>query len=80
LTSVGISAASILSGVFVVEIIFGFKGISEVIVRAMSNLPDAASTLGFSIYSVLLILLLMFILDVLQAIFDPRVREEVLAS
>lgn len=80
LTSVGISAASILSGVFVVEIIFGFKGISEVLVRGMSGLPDAASTLGFSVYSVLLILLLMFILDVLQAIFDPRVREEVLAS
>ena len=80
MTSVGISAASILSGVFVVEIIFGFKGISEIIVRAMSGLPDAASTLGFSVYSVLLILLLMFILDVLQAIFDPRVREEVMQS
>lgn len=80
LTSVGISAASILSGVFVVEIIFNFKGISEVIVYALSGSPDAPAALGFAIYSVILILLLMFILDVLQAILDPRLREEVLKS
>ena len=80
LTSVGISAASILSGVFVVEIIFGFRGISELIVQAMSEIPDAASTLGFAVYSVLLILLLMFILDVVQAVLDPRLREEALKS
>jgi ABC-type dipeptide/oligopeptide/nickel transport system permease component len=36
--------------------------------------------LGFAVYSVVMILLLMFVLDVLQAIFDPRVREGVLKS
>ena len=80
LTSVGISAASILSGVFIIEIIFNFKGISEVIVTSLSGPPDAPAALGFAIYSVILILLLMFFLDVLQAILDPRVREEVLKS
>lgn len=80
LTSVGVSAASILSGVFVAEIIFGFRGVSEIIVRSLSGLPDAPAALGFAVYSVMLVLLLMFFLDVLQAILDPRVREEILKS
>ena len=80
LTSVGISAAAILGGVFVVEIIFSFKGISDVIVRSVSGASDAPAALGFAIYSVIIILLLMFFIDVLQAALDPRVREELLKS
>jgi len=80
LTSVGISAATILSGVFVIEIIFGFRGISEVLVQSVGGVPDAPAALGFAIYSVIIILLLMFFIDVLQAVLDPRVREELLKS
>jgi len=78
LTSMALSAASIVTGVFVAEIIFNFNGVSTVIVKAMNGTPDAAAALGFSVYSVVMVLLLMFILDVLQAFFDPRVREGVL--
>jgi len=80
LTSVAISAASILTGVFVVEIIFGLKGISYVLVSSVSVAPDAPAALGFSVYSVILIITLMFLLDVAQAIADPRVRDEVLKT
>jgi len=80
LTSMTLSAATIVTGVFVAEIIFDFNGISTVIVKAMSGIPDSAAALGFAVYSVIMVLLLMFILDVLQAIFDPRVREGVLKS
>jgi peptide/nickel transport system permease protein len=80
LTSVGISAATILSGIFVVEIIFGFRGISEVLTYSVSGLPDAPAAMGFAVYSVIIILLLMFFIDVLQALLDPRVREELLKS
>jgi peptide/nickel transport system permease protein len=80
LTSMTLSAATIVTGVFVSEIIFDFNGISAVIVKAMSGIPDSAAALGFAVYSVVMILLLMFVLDVLQAIFDPRVREGVLKS
>lgn len=80
LTSMTLSAATIVTGVFVAEIIFDFNGISTVIVKAMSGIPDSAAALGFAVYSVFMVLLLMFILDVLQAIFDPRVREGVLKS
>ena len=78
LTSMTLSAATIITGVFVSEIIFDFDGVSYVIVKAMSGIPDAPAALGFAIYSVIFILLLMFILDVLQAVLDPRVREGVL--
>lgn len=80
LTSITLSATSIVTGVFVVEIIYNFNGISEVIVAAMSGVADAPAALGFAMYSVVMILLLMFLLDVIQAIVDPRVRDGVLKT
>ena len=80
LTSIALSTTSIVTGVFVAEIIFNFKGVSQVILSAMSGVPDAPAALGFAVYSVLLVLILMFLLDVLQAALDPRIREGVLSS
>jgi len=77
-TSMALSAASLLTGVYVVEIIFNFRGISQVIVGAFGLAPDAPAALGFALYSVLLVLTLMFVLDLVQAAFDPRVREEII--
>ncbi len=80
LTSIALSAASIVTGVFVAEIIFDFNGVSGVILSAMGDVPDAPAALGFAVYSVIMVLVLMFVLDVLQAALDPRVREGVLKS
>ncbi|RJP52604.1 MAG: ABC transporter permease [Anaerolineaceae bacterium] len=80
LTSMALSATSIVTGVFVSEIIYDIDGISGVIVRAMSGIPDAPAALGFAMYSVIMTLLLTFFLDVTQAILDPRVREGVLKT
>lgn len=80
LTSIALSATSIITGVFVAEIIFDFNGVSNIIISAMSGVPDAPAALGFAVYSVLIVLILMFLLDVLQAALDPRVREGVLKS
>jgi len=79
LTSLTLSAASLLTGVFVVEIIYIYNGVSFVILRAMQGIPDAPAVLGFSVYIVSLTLGLMFALDVLQALADPRIREANLA-
>ena len=79
-TSMGLSAASLLTGIFVVELLYNLNGISEVIAKAMGGIPDATASLGFSVYSVIIVLVLMFILDVIQAAFDPRIREEMLKS
>ncbi len=76
-TSMALSAASLITGVFVVEIIYNIRGVSDVMVQSMQMVPDAAAALGFSIYCILIVMLLMFVLDILQAIFDPRIREDI---
>lgn len=80
LTTMLLTAASIVTGVFVVEIIYNINGVSQVIVIAMNNVPDMTAALGFSVYSIIMVIGLMFILDVLQALLDPRVRDEVFKS
>jgi peptide/nickel transport system permease protein len=76
LTSSVLSAASLLGGVYVVEIVFNLRGLSNLIVAATAQgIPDIAAALGFAIYNVVAVLLLMFVLDVLQAVIDPRLRE-----
>ncbi len=80
LTSVGLSAASLLTGTFIVEIIFSMHGVSEVLANSMQSGADAPAALGFAVYSVIMVLVLMFFVDILQALFDPRIREEVLKS
>ncbi|MRS02236.1 ABC transporter permease [bacterium] len=72
LASSVLSTASLVTGVFVVEIIYSFHGISEIATKSMQFIPDAAAALGFSIYSVLVVLLLMTILDGIQALLNPR--------
>ena len=76
LTSLALSSASLVTGVFVVEIIFSFGGISDLIVKSMTGIPDAAAALGFSVYSVIIVLSLMFVLDIMMALLDPRVLLE----
>ncbi len=78
LTSTMLSAASLLTGVFVVEIIYNFQGVSWVITRGISTIPDAPAAVGFALYCILAVLFLMFILDVIQACLDPRYREGIL--
>jgi len=58
----------------VVEILFNFHGISDVAVSSMAFIPDAAAALGFAIYNVIVVWLLMTVLDALQVILDPRLR------
>ncbi|MBN1956131.1 MAG: ABC transporter permease [Anaerolineae bacterium] len=79
LNSSALSAASLITGVFVIEVIFALPGISELFsisaVDAFSLVPDISATMGFALYGVLFVLPLMFVLDVIQAIVDPRIRE-----
>lgn len=76
LTSSSLSAASLITGVFVVEVVFDYKGLSELVTRSLRDTaPDAALAMGFAIYSVLLVLPIMLLLDMLKSLVDPRVRE-----
>jgi ABC-type dipeptide/oligopeptide/nickel transport system permease component len=75
LTSTALAAASLISGVFVVEVVFALNGISELITKAMVWVPDTPLAMGFSVYSIMLVIPLMLILDFIQAVIDPRIRE-----
>ena len=79
-TSLALSASSLVTGIFVVEIIFNYKGVSDLLVKSMQGIPDIAPALGFSVYSTLIVLTLMFLLDIFQALVDPRVRDEVIGK
>jgi peptide/nickel transport system permease protein len=78
LTSSVLSAASLITGVFVVEIIYNYQGVSHVITQGIDTIPDAPAAVGFAVYSILAVLSLMFVLDVIQAWLDPRYREGIL--
>ena len=80
LTSTALSAASLVTGVFVVEAVFAFPGVSRLIVNTMSYTPDSAMALGFAVYCVLVVLTLMLTLDILQALVNPWLREEMASS
>jgi peptide/nickel transport system permease protein len=74
LASTALSAASLVTGVYVVEAVFNYPGLSEVIKQGIGLTPDVYLALGFCIFSVLLVLPIMFVLDILQAAADPRLR------
>ncbi len=74
LTSSALAAASLITGVYVIETIFNWPGVSKLITYSMWE-PDVVLASGFAVYSVLAVLAVMFLLDVIQSIVDPRFRE-----
>ncbi|MCO6449216.1 MAG: ABC transporter permease [Caldilineales bacterium] len=74
LATIALTAASLITGVFVIETVFNFPGISELIGLTMLGVPDIPLAMGFAVYSVLMVLTVMFILDIVQAFVNPLVR------
>ncbi len=79
LNSAALSAASLVTGVFVVEVIYRYPGVSQLIVGSIAYIPDTPAAVGFAVYSVLVVLPLMLVLDLIQAAVDPRLRTGVTA-
>lgn len=75
-----LTAASLLTSVFMIEIIFNLKGLADLIVHSTALGLDMPIAMGFSVYSVAIVLVVMFVLDVLRAILDPRSRESLIES
>jgi peptide/nickel transport system permease protein len=78
LSSSALAAASLFTGVFMIEIIFDLKGVADLVVHGTAQGLDMAIAMGFSVYSVSIVLVVMFVLDVLRAILDPRSRESMI--
>jgi ABC-type dipeptide/oligopeptide/nickel transport system permease component len=76
MTSSAISAATLVTSVFIVEKIFNLKGVSDLITKYGPMVPDAPAVLGFAVYSTIIVLFLMLLLDILQAIFMPQIKKE----
>lgn len=75
LTSSALSAAALVTGVYVVEVVFNWPGVSSLITATVWE-PDVTLAAGFAVYSVLAVLAVMFLLDIVQVIVDPRLRGE----
>jgi peptide/nickel transport system permease protein len=75
LSTSALVAASLFTGIFMIEIIFDLKGVADLVVDASKSGLDVPMVMGFSVYSVSIVLVIMFVLDILRAILDPRSRE-----
>jgi ABC-type dipeptide/oligopeptide/nickel transport system permease component len=78
LSSTALAAAAILTDVFMIEIIFGLKGVADLVVHGTASGLDVPIAMGFCVYSVSIVLVIMFALDILRAILDPRSRESMI--
>lgn len=84
LTTSYLSITTLVTGVLVIEIIFDYKGVSELITKGISGsvyigqivVPDTSLAMGFAVYSTLLVVPIMVLLDIVKAAVDPRIREE----
>jgi peptide/nickel transport system permease protein len=73
LTTSALSAATLITGVYVIELVFHWPGVSRLI-TTITWRPDVALATGFAMYSVLAVLAIMILLDIVQVIVDPRLR------
>ena len=76
LTASALMAATLTTELFVVELIFNYEGMSQLI-GSLRGIPDMSAVLGFIVFNIFLSLGLILIFDMLKAWVDPRVREEV---
>jgi len=72
-TVAGLMIAGLLNGVVVTELIFNYRGLGQFAAQAAVSL-DTASIVGFSLFNGILLVITNLIVDVLYAVFDPRIR------
>jgi peptide/nickel transport system permease protein len=75
-TAMILSAAGLVTGVYVIESVFNFKGLSELVTKGFFVAPDAPVIMGFAVFSVLLVLPIMLVFDIMRTLVDPRLRDE----
>lgn len=73
LTVIGTSFATLLSGVVVVEVIFGIPGLGNLIIQAIEN-RDYPLVEGIALAFALFYVVVNLLVDVSYALVDPRIR------
>jgi oligopeptide transport system permease protein len=71
----GPAAAGIITGSFVVETIFGIPGLGRFFIMAAFN-RDYTVILGTVLFYAVLIIVFNTIVDIMQALLDPRLRRQ----
>ncbi len=72
-TVAGAMVIGLLSGTVIIEVIFNRTGIGQLAARAAVEL-DYATVLGTTLFYSIILVLGNLIIDILYAVFDPRVR------
>lgn len=72
ITILGPATASILTGGFVVELVFSIPGLGRYFVQAVQQL-DYTVIMGTTVFYAAFIVVIMIVLDVLYALVDPRI-------
>lgn len=73
LTVIGLTMAFLLTGAFYVEVIYNWPGLGSFTVRSFLNL-DYPAILGMTLFGAGGYVLVNLLVDVVQALIDPRVR------
>jgi oligopeptide transport system permease protein len=71
-TVLGPSVASLLTGTFVIEKIFGLPGIGRYFVDGISN-RDYSVIMGITLFYALFLSVMVLVVDVLYVLIDPRI-------
>ena len=72
-TSLAISLASVMSGAVLVEVIFGYPGVGNLLFKAIS-VNDYFVIQGISLFIILSIGIVLLALDLVYPLIDPRIR------
>jgi peptide/nickel transport system permease protein len=72
-TQFGIDLGTLMGGAIVTEVVFGLPGLGREVVQAIIN-QDLPVNIGVTILSSALVVTANLVVDVVQALLDPRVR------
>lgn len=72
-TVLGPLLAGLLTGSFVVERIFALPGMGKFFIQSITN-RDYTAIMGFTIFYAVLLVVMVFIVDIVYSIIDPRIK------
>ena len=75
ITVLGPTLAGLLMGSFVVEKIFALPGMGRFFVQSITN-RDYTAIMGFTLFYAVVLIVLVFLVDILYCLLDPRIRLE----
>jgi peptide/nickel transport system permease protein len=73
-TSLAISLATVMSGAVLVEVIFGYPGVGNLLFKAIAG-NDYFVIQGIALFVILSIGIVLLLLDLIYPLIDPRIRQ-----